>query len=83
MAIGLIDALLEKSIHVPDSVSVLGFDDIDFCDSVKVPLTTVHVPAFEMGKQAADLLIHQIGRRDEPLNEKIVVQTHLVERASC
>jgi LacI family transcriptional regulator/LacI family repressor for deo operon, udp, cdd, tsx, nupC, and nupG len=83
VAIGLIDALLEKSIHVPDSVSVLGFDDIDFCDSVKVPLTTVHVPAFEMGKQAADLLIHQISRRDEPLNEKIIVQTHLVERASC
>jgi len=83
VAIGLINALLELKIRVPGQVSVIGFDDIDFCDSVKIPLTTVHVPAYEIGKAAADLLIKQIMNQDQLLNEKIILKTSLIERMSC
>jgi len=83
VAIGLINALLELKIKVPEQVSVIGFDNIDFCESVKIPLTTVHVPAYEIGKSAAELLIRQIENPDELLNEKIFLEARLIERSSC
>ena len=83
VAIGLINALLELGIDVPGTVSVIGFDDIDICKSVKIPLTTIHVPAYEMGKKAAELLIKQIEYPDLTFHEKILLKAELVERNSC
>jgi LacI family transcriptional regulator len=83
VAIGLINALLELGIQVPDQISVIGFDDIDICESVKIPLTTVHVPAYEIGRKAAELLIRQIMNPDEILNEKIILEAKLIGRDSC
>ena len=82
-AIGLINALLELNIQVPEKVSVIGFDDIDFGRSVKVPLTTVQVPAHKIGEKAANLLIKQIDNRDKPLNKKVILDAKLVIRDSC
>lgn len=83
VAIGLINALLEFGIQVPDQVSVIGFDNIDICESVKIPLTTVHVPAYDIGRKAAELLIRQIMSPDEILNEKIILEAKLIVRNSC
>jgi DNA-binding LacI/PurR family transcriptional regulator len=83
VAIGLINALLELKINVPEQASVVGFDNIDFCESVKIPLTTVHVPAYEIGRNAAELLIRQIDNPDHILSEKIWLEARLVERSSC
>jgi len=83
VAIGLINALLELKIKAPEQVSVIGFDNIDFCESVKIPLTTIHVPAYEIGRKATELLIRQIDNPDEFLNEKILLETRLIERSSC
>jgi DNA-binding LacI/PurR family transcriptional regulator len=83
VAIGLINALLELKIKVPEQASVVGFDNIDFCESVKIPLTTVHVPAYEIGRNAAELLIRQIDNPEIFLNEKIWLETRLIERSSC
>ncbi|MDW7681829.1 MAG: LacI family DNA-binding transcriptional regulator [bacterium] len=83
VAIGLINALIESNINVPDQVSVIGFDDIDICGSIKIPLTTIHVPAYEIGRKASELLIRQIQNSDQLLNEKIILKTRLVERNSC
>lgn len=83
VAIGLLNALEELNISVPGSISVLGFDDIEFCESVKVPLTTVHVPSYEIGQSAADLLIQQIKQRMQPLNRNITLAASLIVRKSC
>jgi len=83
VAIGLINALLELGIEIPHEVSVIGFDDIDFCSSVKIPLTTIHIPAHEIGEKATELLFRQIHNRYQPLNEKIIVEAQLIERSSC
>lgn len=82
VAIGLIDALLEMGIDVPGEVSVIGFDNIDICDSVKVPLTTVDVLAYQIGKTAADLLVEQISEPTLPLNKKVVLEPKIVIRQS-
>lgn len=83
VAIGLVNALLELNISVPQSVSVIGFDDIDFCKSFKIPLTTMSVPAYEIGRAAAELLIKLIHNDSSGPNEKIVFDSKLIARASC
>ncbi len=82
VAIGLMNALAELKIQVPADVSVIGFDDIDFCRSMQVPLTTIRVPAYKLGEKAAELLIAQIGARDESKNRKVILPAQLIERKS-
>src|SRR4051812_27938236 len=57
VAIGVLRALRELGLVVPDDVSIVGFDDIPLAEYVEVPLTTVHVPTARMGMLAADMLI--------------------------
>ncbi len=83
VAIGLINALTDSGIQVPEQVSVIGFDNIEFCESARIPLTTVDVPAYDIGKTAAELLIKQISNTPEIFNEKVILQAKLVERNSC
>ncbi|MBN2355687.1 LacI family DNA-binding transcriptional regulator [candidate division KSB1 bacterium] len=85
VAIGLANALIEMNIPVPERVSIIGFDDIDFCRSFRIPLTTVHIPAYEIGKAAADLLIRTIDQPAANPNgyEKVVLPALLMERNSC
>ena len=83
VAIGLMHALLELKIPVPEQVSVVGFDNIDFSEFVKIPLTTIQMPAYEIGKTATTLLIDQITNASESLNQKIVLDHKLIERNSC
>jgi DNA-binding LacI/PurR family transcriptional regulator len=79
----LIHAITELGIRVPEQVSVLGFDNLDSGEYFKIPLTTVHVPAYEIGRRAAELLIRQI-RSPGPVHyEKIFFPTKPVVRNSC
>ncbi|MFT4307168.1 MAG: LacI family DNA-binding transcriptional regulator [Microbacterium sp.] len=52
VAMGLLSALAERGIRVPDDLSVTGFDDITFARYTSPPLTTATVPAAELGTQA-------------------------------
>jgi LacI family transcriptional regulator len=83
VAIGLINALLELKIRVPEKVSVVGFDNIDFSEYVKIPLTTIQMPAYEIGKTAATLIINQIKNSSTSLNKKMILGYKLIERNSC
>jgi LacI family transcriptional regulator len=83
VAFGLINGLDELGIRVPDQVSVMGFDDLESGEYFRIPLTTVHVPAYEIGFAAAELLIRRMGRTEPAENEKILFQTKLIIRKSC
>ena len=65
IALGAIKALQEAGIRVPEDVSVIGFDDLPYCDISSPSLTSMHVPAFEMGRMAVmrmkELLEHNAG----------------------
>jgi LacI family transcriptional regulator len=52
VAMGLMSALGERGVRVPDDVSVVGFDDIPFARYTTPPLTTASVPVTELGEQA-------------------------------
>jgi LacI family repressor for deo operon, udp, cdd, tsx, nupC, and nupG len=57
MAIGVLHAARQRSLRVPDDLSVVGFDDIRFAQYVEPPLTTVHQPMRELGEATVRLLL--------------------------
>ena len=83
VALGLLSYLEDAKIAVPDSISVMGFDNIDFSKYIKTPLTTINMPAYEIGKTATELLLKQINNPKESFSERNYIEAQLVERASC
>lgn len=76
-------ALLEAQrlgIDVPGELSIIGFDDLDLASHLQPALTTVHVPADEMWRGAADLVLALL--RGEPGPPPAEVQVSLVVRGS-
>ena len=62
-ALGVIAAARELGLHVPDDLSVIGYDDVEAADYVG--LTTVRQQLFESGRRGAEVLLAEIGSRSE------------------
>jgi DNA-binding LacI/PurR family transcriptional regulator len=82
VALGLMRALAELGVRVPDEVSVIGYDDIDILDYLPLPLTTMRVPKSEMGRRAAEMLIEHIESNKKLPPRKIYLEAELVIRKS-
>lgn len=81
MAIGVLNALRKLGKRVPEDCAVVGSDDIDMAAYTVPPLTTVHVPFYESGKEAMRLLLMMIGD-GVVAPRKVLLPVHLVVRAS-
>src|SRR6202790_1311957 len=79
-AMGAIRALREAGLHVPEDVSVVGFDDIQSAAFQNPALTTVRQPLREMGRAAAEILLKRINRPGSELHDKHTVEPQLVIR---
>ncbi len=80
MALGIIDALKEAEIRIPEDVAVIGFDDIELCTHIKPALSTVRQKRFAMGEQAVKQLISLIDGESEP--EPVLLDNELIIRES-
>jgi LacI family transcriptional regulator len=81
MAVGSIEALRELGRRIPEDVAVVGYDDRELAQFTHPPLTTVLLPHFEMGAQAAAYLIDHVG--PPPLRPpQIKIECPLIERKS-
>ena len=82
MAVGVIRAINEQNLKVPEDISVIGFDDIALTSYLTPKLTTIVQPSYEMGMVAAEILIERIQSPNaSPINE--VLLPSLAERESC
>ena len=81
MAIGAIRAARELGCHVPDRISVVGFDDIDLAPHVDPALTTVHQPIRQKGFEAVRLLLEEVEQRTSPV-QHLRLDTRLIVRGS-
>lgn len=84
MALGVLKALRESKIRVPDDMAVMGYDDIDLCELTVPGLTTIDLSKFRLGKRALELLLQQI---DAPASgargfQQIIMEPRLVIRES-
>ena len=80
VALGAIGALREAGRRVPDDVSIVGFDDIPLAAYFDPPLTTVRLPAYELGHAAGRALLERIADREIP--PRTLLPTELIVRAS-
>lgn len=80
-ALGVLLALCEAGLRVPEDVAVVGFDDQSFSSTLLPPLTTVRAPIQEVGQQAVQLLLRKM--QGEDVNTHLVLPTELVLRQSC
>lgn len=60
IAIGAIKAIEEKKLRVPDDISIVGFDDINFIKFTKPCLTTISCSTYDLGRDGAEILINRI-----------------------
>lgn len=60
LALGAIRAAEEMGLKVPEEVSIVGFDDVEYASMFKPMLTTVSQPGYSLGKSSAELLIKKI-----------------------
>lgn len=66
LALGCYDVLEEKGLKCPDDISVTGFNDMPFINRILPPLTTLHIPHYDLGVQAAQLLLDRIREPEKP-----------------
>lgn len=82
VALGVMAALDEMGIKVPEQISVMGNDDIPLSKNVPVKLTTIRAPVVELGRKAAEILIRQI-ESPKPLPiQNVVLDAELIVRES-
>ncbi|GAA3102930.1 hypothetical protein GCM10020001_020080 [Nonomuraea salmonea] len=81
MALGVLRALSEKGVRVPDQMSVVGFDDIPESEFFSPPLTTVRQDFDVVGRHCIEVLLRQIDVGPTAF-ERLVVRPSFVVRAS-
>ncbi len=80
-AIGAMKAAKEKSLRIPEDISLIGFDDIQLASYTEPTLTTVRQPIYGMGTTAIRLLVQLIEKKGkEPM--KVELPTQLIIRES-
>jgi LacI family transcriptional regulator len=80
VAIGAIAGLREAGLSVPGDVSVVGFDAIPLAAYLDPPLTTISLPAHDLGRAAGRALLDRIAGR--PVAGRTLLPTELIVRAS-
>jgi LacI family xylobiose transport system transcriptional regulator len=74
-------AAREARLHIPEDLSVVGFDDLPVARWVGPPLTTVRQPLVEMAEAAATLVL-ELARGEEPAQMRLELTTELIVRES-
>jgi LacI family repressor for deo operon, udp, cdd, tsx, nupC, and nupG len=80
-AIGAMQAFKQANLHVPNDISVAGFDDIAFSAFVDPPLTTIAQPAEEFGRTAVTLLVDLLNGKIRKA-PKVIMPFELIVRES-
>lgn len=81
-ALGVLRALHEHRVRIPEEVAVVGFDDMPWAAALQPPLTAIAQPTYELGAAAARLLLERLRDPSRP-PQRVRLQTQLVVRASC
>ena len=79
---GAIKAINSKNLKIPDDISIITFYDFNWLKYLSPPITAVKLPTFEMGQQAAELLLEMIDSNEKKYYRKIMLKTKFIERNS-
>ncbi|MEW6665430.1 MAG: LacI family DNA-binding transcriptional regulator [Thermodesulfobacteriota bacterium] len=82
LAIGAMAAAKEKGLRIPGDISIVGFNDIEYASFCDPPLTTIRVPAYDMGQIALKVLTEMMARGPDAIGQ-YRLDTDLIIRQSC
>lgn len=82
MTLGCVKEIYRQELTIPDDVAIIAFDDSVWSEALIPPLTTVKQPGFELGVNAAELLIKRLSNGDSNRVD-VVLNPELVVRGSC
>ena len=81
MAYGALDALHRLGRRIPDDVAVVSFDDLPGAATTDPPLTSIHQPVEQIGREMTRLLLAHLDDNDR-IARQVILGTHLVVRES-
>jgi len=82
MTIGLLRAINERGLTVPDDLALVGFDDFEWADLFHPRLTVIRQPTSELGARAVELLLSRLQDPSRPVRTERLEAT-FVHRDSC
>lgn len=82
LAFGMHRGLADAGLRIPEDISLVGYDDIDFAAGWVTPLTTVRQPTSDLGRHAAELLFEHTSPVQSHTHRQIVLTPELVIRQS-
>ncbi|TDF95951.1 LacI family DNA-binding transcriptional regulator [Paenibacillus piri] len=83
LTLDVLKGVRQAGLDVPGDISVVGYDDSEWAPLLDPPLTTVAVPAFQMGVKAASLLIQKLQSKKPKKPKKIEIMPKLIIRHSA
>jgi LacI family transcriptional regulator len=81
LAVGCYTALDEAGLRCPEDLSLVGFNDMPFVDRLRPALTTIRFPHYQLGTEAAQLLLERVEGQDAPV-KILYMAPELVVRGS-
>jgi LacI family transcriptional regulator len=82
MAMGLLQEMTRRQLRVPEEISIVGYDDIDFAAAASVPLTSVRQPRYQLGRTAARLLLDEAADGTSHQHRQVIFEPELIIRES-
>lgn len=76
--VGVLEAIFEAGLSIPDDVSVIGFADLSATPYLSCPLTTISQPVKQLGRRAVELLFKQIQSPEKNEFEQIVLPSKFI-----
>jgi LacI family transcriptional regulator len=82
IALGVLQEMTLHRIRVPEDISIVGYDDIEYAAAAAVPLTSVRQPRQQLGRTAARMLIEEAADGDAHQHRQVIFEPELVVRQS-
>lgn len=83
IALGVLQALQEANLRVPEDIALVCIDDIPYLSAIDPFLTVAAQPAYEMGESAARLLVERLTTNRTGKTREVVLAPQLIIRRSC
>lgn len=81
LALGALRAARMKGLRIPEDIGIISFDNTPVTELAEISITSIHVDTYELGVQAADILIRQIEKPDCSIRQ-MLLSTKIIERSS-
>ncbi|WP_036225883.1 LacI family DNA-binding transcriptional regulator [Mesoaciditoga lauensis] len=83
MTLGVVKAIKDLNMNIPNDISVIGFDDADWMSIFTPTITTIAQPSKAIGMTAATLLLDAIENSMNHQPQNIILKAKFIERESC